>query len=618
MADHVVEGEAASMCGLAGWVCFGRDLSRERLTVERMAATLALRGPDSGGVWGDGDAVVAHRRLAVIDLVGGGQPMAAETMAGAVVLAYTGEVYNFADLGAELRSRGHRFTTRSDTEVVLRGHLEWGERLPERLVGMFAYAVWDARVRRLTLVRDRLGIKPLFYRPLAGGLVFGSEPKAILAHPEVEPIIGLDGLRELFTFSRTPGHAVWSGMREVRPGHVLTFDAEGERERVYWSLARREHVDGEKETMATVRGLLEEAVAGQLVADVPLGVLLSGGLDSSAVTALAARGLYRRGERVTSYAVNVDDDTFAPSSTRPEPDAPYARLVAEHVHAAHHEIAQDPVTLLNGKVRLAAVTAHDLPTGMGDIDKSLYLLFRRVREGATVALSGEGADELFGGYKWFHQPTGRVLEEFPWIAGGRGRWANTFPFYRPEFHAVLDGDVYLRDSCAGAVSEVSREKAEPTSEYWLRVASHLHLTRFLPMMLDRKDRLSMAAGVEARVPYCDHRLVEYVYNVPWHLKTPYGRPKGLLTDAVSDLLPKTVLERRKSHYPNAHGTRYRTELLRQTADLLPDPSHPVFDIFDRTALTTALRDPTATAAAAMERALDTAAWLERYQPTLRY
>ncbi|HEU5431126.1 MAG TPA: asparagine synthase (glutamine-hydrolyzing), partial [Thermomicrobiales bacterium] len=388
------------MCGITGWVDYERDLRRERAAAQAMVDTMACRGPDDEGLWHAEHVALGHRRLAVIDLEGGRQPMVATDDQGVrAVLTYSGEVYNFAELRAELAALGCRFRTRSDTEVVLEAYLAWGEDFVTRLNGMYAFAIWDVARDELSLVRDRMGIKPLYYYPTPHGVVFGSEPKAILANPLVEPVVDADGLRELLTFVKTPEQAIFRGMAEVRPGQVVRVRREGTDKRRYWALTAREHVDDQATTVRTVRELLDDIVARQLIADVPLCTLLSGGLDSSAITALAAKALREEtGGTVRSFAVDFAGhaERFQPDELRDTPDAPYVADLARHVAADHTDIVLDSDELMDPAARAAVRHARDLPSGTGDMDTSLYLLFRAIRSQSTVALSGESADEVFG------------------------------------------------------------------------------------------------------------------------------------------------------------------------------------------------------------------------------
>lgn len=610
------------MGGIAGWVDYGRDLTLERETLQRMTGAMASRGPDAEGLWLDPRAALGHRRLAVIDLEGGRQPMIAdEDGAPVAVLVYTGEVYNYLELRGELEGRGHRFTTQGDTEVVLRAYLEWGPGFPRHLNGMFAFALWDVRAQELLLARDRFGIKPLYYQPIGSGVLFGSEPKAIFENPLAPPVVDEDGLREILAFARTPGHAVYRGMHEVRPGHVVHVRREGTVERHYWALEARPHADDLQKTIRTVRELLEDIIARQLIADVPLCTLLSGGLDSSAVTALAQAALRARGVGpVRSFAVDFvgHAERFKADALRSTPDAPFVAEVARHVGSDHSDIVLSTAELADPAVRAVVLRARDFPLAFGDLDASLYLLYRAVRAHATVALSGESADEVFGGYLWFHDPEAVASARFPWLAllatqdvQGRERLLS------PALLARLDIEGYVAAHYRDALAEVPRLPGETGLEQRMREIAYLHLTRFLPMLLERQDRMSMATGLEVRVPFCDHRLVEYVFNTPWAMKTFDGREKSLLRAASADLLPRSVADRRKSPYPSTQDPAYTQALRDQLAALLARKDAPALPLLDvaRARAAVEARDAPADDAfrASLEQALILNDWLERYE-----
>ncbi|MFD4550165.1 asparagine synthase (glutamine-hydrolyzing) [Streptomyces sp. NPDC058466] len=608
------------MCGITGWVSFDRDLRAEATTLDAMTETMSCRGPDDRGTWAEGPAALGHRRLAIIDLPGGRQPMTAETPDGTVALVYSGETYNFTELRRELSDRGHRFSTDSDTEVVLRGYLEWGEELPERLNGMYAFAVWDGRHDKLVMIRDRMGIKPFYYYPTPDGVLFGSEPKAILANPLARARVRLDGLRELFAFVKTPGHAVWDGMHEVEPGTLVTVDRSGLGRRVYWRLETRPHTDDRATSIATVRSLLDDIVRRQLVADVPRCTLLSGGLDSSAMTALAARQLAEHGEKVRSFAVDFvgQADHFVADELRGTPDTPFVHDVARASRTDHQDIVLDSNALADPDVRAKMIRARDLPMGFGDMDASLYLLFQAIRAHSTVALSGESADEVFGGYLQFFDEEARRAETYPWLVRFGEHFGDDSDVLRPDLTNKLDLEAYIADGYRAAVAEIRRLDGESDFEYRMRRICYLHLTRFVRILLDRKDRASMAVGLEVRVPFCDHRLVEYVYNTPWSLKSFDGREKSLLREATADLIPRSVYDRVKSPYPSTQDPKYAIALQDHVKDLLASPSHPVFDLVDREAVQrAALRDtPQITQASrrGLERTLDLALWMDLYAP----
>ena len=605
------------MCGIAGWVDFERDLSTERAVIEAMTATMACRGPDAGGIWQAPHALIGHRRLAVVDIPGGVQPMTD----GAVVLTFSGEIYNFRELRHELTGFGHVFRTNSDTEVLLRSWLHWGSDCLTRLNGMFAFAIYDAGRREVVLARDRFGIKPLCYAVTGSGVLFGSEPKAVLAHPEFAAELDADGIAELFAQfgTRTPGHGVYRGLREVRPGHLVTVTASGARSRAYWRLAARPHTDDVATTVATVRDLLADIVDRQLVADVPVAALLSGGLDSSALAALAA-GSLRQDGRGTLASFSVDfpgsERDFRPNLLRPSHDEPFARQAAAHLGTAHQTIVLDAAELV--AAQRVPMRAHDLPAA-GDIYTSMYLLFRGLREHSTVALSGESADEVFGGYPWYHNDRLLALPTFPWDTGS---WAGLL---RPEVAAAARIDERAAVRYSDAQAEVPRLDGEEPRQARIREVLYHGLTRWLPFLLDRKDRLSMAVGLEVRVPFCDHRLAEYVWNVPWEIKQIDGIEKGLLRRAVADLLPEPVLRRPKSIYPTSADPAYATAVHAKMRALLADPGAPLFQLIDHGALSEAYAaDPSLPGRAGVQPSplvsaaflIDVNLWLAEYRVRL--
>ncbi|KAF4409326.1 MULTISPECIES: asparagine synthase (glutamine-hydrolyzing) [Streptomyces] len=597
------------MCGIAGWVDFTGDLTGERAVASAMTETMVLRGPDSAGVWLAPHAALGHRRLAVIDVEGGLQPMTAEESA---VLTYSGEVYNFRELRTQLEAKGHRFRTRSDTEVVLRGYLEWGEDVVDRLNGIYAFALWDIRREELLLVRDRMGVKPLFHYPLpGGGLLFGSEPKAILAHPQARRTVDADGLREIFTIAQTPGLSLYKGMHEVRPGEVVRVRRTGLTKRRYWKLEAREHTDDLDTTVRTVRGLLDDIVERQLVSDRPLCSLLSGGLDSSALTALALQ----HGD-IRSFAVDFAGyaEHFTPDEMRGSPDGPFVQDAVRHLNPDHTDTLLDTAELTDPRLRADVMRAWEYPQFSGDMNTSLYMLFRAIQGHSTVALSGESADEVFGGYAWFHLPRAVQAPTFPWLVVMMQK-QRPDDLFSPQLREQLDVTAYEKDRYQEALAEVPHVPRASARERRMREISYLHLSRFVNMLLDRKDRLSMAHGLEVRVPFCDHRLVEYVFNTPWAFKTFDGREKSLLRAAVSDLLPASILERRKSPYPATQDPGYGKALRGTLSELVAGGTAPVLPLLDTDAVQRLLATPAEDSAStvtrlSMEMVLDLNAWLQ--------
>ncbi|MBO2445659.1 asparagine synthase (glutamine-hydrolyzing) [Actinomadura barringtoniae] len=570
------------MCGITGWVDWTRDLQTQRPVISDMTRTQIPRGPDDEGAWLSRHAAFGHRRLAVIDIEGGLQPMVRTGRNGEpVVITFSGEIYNFHELRAELRSAGWSFTTRSDTEVLLTAYLHWGTDLVTHLNGMYAFAIWDEQRQQLLLVRDRLGIKPLYYAELGEGIIFGSEPKALLAHPEMKAEVDLEGIAELMAVprARTPGHAVYRGMRELKPGHLVVADASGCRESRYWRVEAKPHTKDFDASTADVRDLLTDIVHRQIVADVPVGTLLSGGIDSSAITALAAREF--TGE-LTSFSVSVPAPSEPGSDLwRPSPDEPYAKLVAERLGLKHIVTKVSTGSLVDG-IEIG-LQARDLP-GWGDLDTSMYHLFQTVRSNCTVALSGESADEMFGGYTWQIDEGFIGHTSFPWMYSRRQPQV----LLREEIRRQVRPEEYEAERYREALSEVPHLDGEDPGRRREREVFYLGLTRWLGALLDRKDRMSMAVGLEVRVPFADHRLAEYLFNIPAGLKAHGGVEKALLRQACADLLPDEIVNRPKSAYPASQDPEYRETVRTMVVEMIDDPDAPLFDLMDRERVRTAV------------------------------
>jgi asparagine synthase (glutamine-hydrolysing) len=569
------------MCGIAGWVDWNEDLTKHADTIEKMTETLELRGPDASGTWLSRHCAFGHRRLSVIDPAGGAQPMVRPVRSADdqdCVIVYNGELYNAPELRGELTRLGYRFRTTCDTEVLLLSFVEWGPSCVDRFNGIFAFAIWRTDEETLFMARDRLGVKPLFYLHEGDRLLFGSEPKALLAHPDVRPEVDAEGLAELFVVgpARTPGHGIYRGLRELKPGHCLLFSRDGLRTRAYWRLESRPHEEDAETTARRVGELLEDTLVRQLVSDVPVCTLLSGGLDSSALTALAVRYYESTGQgRVHTFSVDyVDNDKyFQAHDFQPNADAPWILRMREYLSTIHYEARFDTPELVDALEQ--AVLAKDYP-GMADIDASLYLFCREIKKRATVAISGEAADEIFGGYPWFHRQEALQADTFPWSLAVDLRTR----LLSPELRKLLRPAEYLEDRYAQAVAEVPELPGEDEERRRMRRMSYLNITRFMPTLLDRKDRMSMAVGLEVRVPYCDHRLVEYVFNIPWEIKMTGNREKGVLRRALEGVLPHDVLYRKKSPYPKTHNPNYLAAVRQRLLERLGDPTSPLLPLID--------------------------------------
>ncbi|MED4957377.1 asparagine synthase (glutamine-hydrolyzing) [Paenibacillus macerans] len=566
------------MCGITGFIEWNRDLTKESDLVQTMTSCLEKRGPDAQGTWISGPCAFGHRRLSVMDPENGAQPMIIHEEDAVFTIVYNGEIYNAPELKAELQRRGRKFQTNCDTEVLLQSYIEWGPDCVYRLNGIFAFAVWDSVRQHVFFARDRLGVKPLFYSEVDGTLIFGSEPKAILQHPKVRPVVGAEGLAEIFVIgpARTPGHGVYKDLKELRPGHVMIYSRSGLRKYAYWKLEAEPHTDDVETTAAAIRRLLQDTLERQLISDVPVCTLLSGGLDSSALTALAVDYYKRTGQgRVHTYSIDyVDNDKhFKAHSYQPGADGPWIKRMVEELGTEHHAITFDTPELIAALPD--STVARDMP-GMTDIDASLLLFCREIKKGATVAISGEAADEVFGGYPWFHREELLNSGTFPWSVA-TGLRADLLA---PEIREWIKPEQYIADRYSEAVAEAPKLEGESGERARMRIMSYLNITRFMPTLLDRKDRMSMAAGLEVRVPYCDHRLVQYVWNIPWEIKTTGGREKGILRKALEGILPEDVLYRKKSPYPKTHNPNYLTAVRSEMLSILDDPSSPILPLID--------------------------------------
>lgn len=572
------------MCGIAGQV--GRDARVIRSHYAdycAMQQSLSRRGPDQRGMYISGQAALIHARLAVVDLAGGQQPMQLTHGGEDYTLVYNGELYNTPELRAALAARGHTFRGHSDTEVLLHAFAEWGEGCVERFNGIFAFAVWCAGARRLFLARDRCGVKPLFCTQREESLLFGSEIKTLLCHPAVPPRVDAGGLAELMLLGpgRTPGCGVFQGVWELLPGQCASYEADTGRltKRQYWQLTDHDHGDSFEATAARVRDLVMDAIERQLVSDVPVATFLSGGLDSSLISSVADTWFAHRGERLQTFSVGYKDNKayFHATKFQPSPDAPYIRRMNDFLHAKHHWVTLDTPDLVPALYE--AVDARDLP-GMADVDSSLLLFCRQIKPHATVALSGECADEIFGGYPWYRDKTIREREGFPWAQSTLYRAA----FIRPEILGDTDPAEFVDERYRQTLAETSVRPGLAPTERRMRQMVNLNFRWFMQTLLDRKDRMSMYSGLEVRVPFCDYRIAEYLYAVPWEYKDYGGQEKGLLREAMRGVLPDEVLWRKKSPYPKTWNPLYLELVSKELRRIIADPEAPLLRLADKAAL----------------------------------
>ena len=567
------------MCGITGWIDFHRSLRNESETIEKMTNTLTKRGPDDTNVWIQNNVAFGHKRLVVVDPEGGKQPMSRTKNGTRYTICYNGELYNTEDIRKELLKRGYTFEGHSDTEVLLTSYMEWKESCLEHLNGIFAFAVWDESEQKLFIGRDRLGVKPLFFYEKNGHFLFGSELKAILAHPEVKSEVAYDGLAEIFGLgpSRSPGHGLFHDVKELRPAHFLTFSKDGLKVKRYWNVKSMPHTDSLDETVEKVQYLFKDAVTRQLVSDVPVCTFLSGGVDSSAITAIAATEFKKQGkDPLHTYSIDYEenDKYFKANEFQPNSDGEFIQKMTDTFGTVHHRSIISQQQLADFLEE--AVLVRDQP-GMADVDSSLLWFCREIKQDFVVSLSGECADEIFGGYPWFHRPEDLASQNFPWMRSTEAR----MDLLRPEWRKKLRLDEYIHSKFEETIKETPRLEGENPIEAKRRELFYLNMLWFMTTLLDRKDRMSMGASLEVRVPFADHRLVEYVWNVPWEMKMLENREKGLLRKALEGILPNEVLYRKKSPYPKTHHPVYTKLVGDWLSTILEDKNTPLYEFFDK-------------------------------------
>lgn len=570
------------MCGISGFCDFKTDFTRDeedwRAVLVHMRRVLAHRGSDQTGEYLRPFVGLSHTRLSIRDVAGGKQPMVRRANGVEYAIVYNGEIYNTDELRPALERAGCHFETNCDTEVILRAYMTYGPDFVKKLNGIFAFAIWDGAREELLLYRDRAGVKPLFYTQRGGTLVFGSELKALFCHPAVQPEVDMDSFREIFGIgpARTPGCGVFRGVFELKPGCRAVFSKDGFREFPYWELEAVEHRESYAETVESVSFLVRDAITRQMVSDVPVCALLSGGLDSSIVTAVASNFLRERGQRLGTFSFDFagNDENFRPNAFQPERDQPYVEKMLE-VYALDHRFLECDDSALVDSLH-PAMLAKDLP-GMTDVDGSLWYFCKLVSGYDKVVLTGECADEIFGGYPWFYRDELFNADGFPWSFDLSPRVA----LLTDDFAAELSLSDYVRARYEAALRAVPQLDGENAVQRRQREISCLNLRWFMQTLLDRMDRMSMASSLEARVPFADHRIIEYLYNVPWEMKYRPGEEKALLRDACFDLLPPALLHRKKSPYPKTYSPQYEKLLAERFEKLLDDPSSPVASLIDR-------------------------------------
>ena len=580
------------MCGIAGFYDRNADYTREEgkwfPVINEMCRVLHHRGPDDKGEFLAPQIGMAHTRLSIIDLSRGQQPMTRDKYGCSFTIIYNGELYNTRELRDNLIRMGYQFKTHSDTEVILIGYMALGIDFIKEMNGIFSFAIWDDNSKTLILARDRLGVKPLFYSILDNTIVFSSEIKALFEFPGIRPKVDCDGLCEIFGLgpAKSYGKGVFKNIYEVLPGNVLIGDSSGYREKSYWKLVSAPHEDNYEQTVEKTSYLLYDAIKRQMVSDIPICTFLSGGVDSSLVSSVCAKELSKLGKELETFSFDFKENSiyFKSNAFQPSQDRPYVDIMTDNIGSKHTYLECDNLDLADNLYQ--AVDARDLPN-MADVESSLLYFCKKVAATTKVALTGECADEIFGGYPWFHKSELMSADTFPWSKNMQTRKQ----LLSADLLAEADLEGYARAAYEKTISEVPRLAGESTLDARRREIAYLNIKWFMVTLLDRMDRCSMHSGLEARVPFADHRIVEYIWNVPWEMKCPGGIVKGLLREAGKDLLPNEVLYRKKSPYPKTYHPEYEHLLGKRLLDILSDPNAPLHPLVDKIKIKKFLESP---------------------------
>ena len=569
------------MCGFAGISNIRKKLSSQDLksSINIMTKSLTHRGPDEEDYYLNDNICFGHRRLVIIDKEHGKQPMSCTIDGITYTIVYNGQLYNANDIRDELKNFGYEFNGYSDTEVILKAFIHYGTSIFKDFNGIFSFAIWNDSKKELILCRDHFGIKPLFYSLFYDTILFSSEIKAILKYPNFESKIDKQGISELFGIgpAHTPGTTIFKNIYEIKPGNFVIFNKDGLRTYEYWKMETKEHTDDFETTCKTINYLLEDSIKKQLVSDVPLCSMLSGGLDSSIIVAYASN-YYKRNNLPPLETFSIDyvdnDKNFVKSDFQPNSDNYYIDIMKREFNTKHHNIVIDTPEL--AKHLEDAMIARDMP-GMADVDSSLLLFCKHIKKSSTVALSGECSDEIFAGYPWFFREDALNSGTFPWSIALDERQT----LLNEKISKEINLKEYIDFRYNESIEKIEFLDSDSKDTKEKRIISYLTLNWFMQTLLDRSDRMSMYNGLELRVPFCDYRIVQYLWNIPWEMKALNGREKGLLRYIVKDLLPDEIVNRKKSPYPKTHNPTYLKAVKEMLTDIIKKPNAPIYDLLNR-------------------------------------
>lgn len=570
------------MCGIAGILTDSIDLRNKNEMIWRISNSLKQRGPDAHGEIVDIDYALIHRRLSVIDVENGVQPMTF----GKYTIVYNGELYNTQTVKEQLIANGYDFLTDCDTEVVLKAFHLWREHSVELFNGIFAFAIYNKENKELFLCRDRIGVKPLYYANTGKMFAFASKIESLLYVDGVRSLCDEEGLNEIFMLgpAKTMGKTVFKDIKELPPASYMYLKNGKQTVKTYWSLQAQSFSENQNQVVEHTHYLVTDAIRRQLVSDVPVCTFLSGGLDSSIISKVSSDFFADKGDVLNTYSVDyVDNDKYFKSSAfQPNKDSDYINLIADYINSKHHNIMLNNSCV--AEALIDATIARGCP-GFTDVDSSLLLFCKEVKKNHTVCLSGECADEIFGGYPWYHRKEILFEETFPWSRSTDVRRS----ILKKEF--LPHGEEYVHNAYSQTLNQVDFLDTDTALEKRMREMFVLNLSWFMQTLLVRKDVMSMEASLEVRVPFCDYRIVEYAYNLPWEIKSYNNREKGILRKAFENELPEIITWRKKSPYPKTFNPLYLDEVNKMVKAVLQDTQCPLYDMLCKAKINDLIENP---------------------------
>jgi len=568
------------MGGIAGWLDYDINISEKTEILEKMSNTLQKRGSVQSTSYLSNKIGIIQGHNQKIEQ---SELMNYKYQDSEIQIAFEGKIYNNKEIKKELKANGYKFKTNFDEELILKAYDFWKEDAFSKLNGVFVFSIWNTNEDKIILVRDHVGAKPLFYYPYYGGIIFGSEIKTLLANPMVMSRIDNEGLKEILLIGpgRTLGNGIIKGVKEVLPGEFVTFDKSGLNSYIYWKLEAKEHDESLEETIEHTKQLISDAVKMQVDTEDELCCMLSGGLDSSIITRLA-KDYYKKG--LFTYSVDyVDNDKYFQSNKfQPNSDNEFIKIMQEEVHSYHKNIVIKNEVLFEALEE--ATEARDIP-GMADIDSSILLFSREIKKDFNIAMSGECADEIFGGYPWYHDKEKLYENTFP--------WSRTLDLRKQIFKEgfLKNADEYVQNKYDKTIQKVSGLPSDSKVDKRMREMFMLNFEWFMQTLVDRNDRMNTYNGLEVRTPFCDYRIVDYAYNMPWKYKAHRGREKGIVREAMQGILPHDVAWRKKSPYPKTYNPVYFKLVSKRVKKILKDKHSFLYQIVNKENIEEIIKHP---------------------------